>query len=175
MKHSFCAVRGDFSIRPLAYNDIEQLRVWRNDSSNSKYLRKIPYIDAAAQNAWFESYLANDSEVCFAADYQGSLVGSASLYHIKRDQAEFGRIMIGSSEFKGKGLGFRLSELTVGVGFDQMGFERIEASVAIDNIAALFIYVRLGFCISGRVFNEESGHDEFELIIEPKRFFSLNE
>ena len=60
MKHSYMSEYRNVRLKPLAAEDIELLRNWRNDAGNSKYLRKIPHITSEMQKAWFEKYLKGD-------------------------------------------------------------------------------------------------------------------
>ena len=44
MKHHYSAVYGEVTIRPLERKDIENLRIWRNDASQTRFLRNIGHI-----------------------------------------------------------------------------------------------------------------------------------
>lgn len=173
MEHEFSIACPGLVLRPLGHGDIESLRIWRNDPQNSTFFRKIGEITPEAQENWYAEYLLDDTHACFAAEHDGKLVGSASLYDIEGSEAEFGRIMVGPADCKGKGFGSRLSYLTVKAGFELLGLNALRATVAVDNTAALIVYVRLGFCVTGRFHNDASGMDEFNLYLTRERFGAL--
>ena len=56
MKHHYSAVYGEVTIRPLERKDIENLRIWRNDASQTRFLRNIGHITREMQEKWYEGY-----------------------------------------------------------------------------------------------------------------------
>lgn len=52
LNHNYCAECGNVKLRPLIREDIEALRIWRNDKEKTKYLRQIDYITPEMQQAW---------------------------------------------------------------------------------------------------------------------------
>ena len=173
MKHSYRYQYEDIELRPIEERDIETLRVWRNDSSNSKYIRKIPEITPSQQQAWFESYLQNESEFGFSiVDGNDELLGSVFLYGIEGTQAEFGRLIVGAA--KGKGIGGKTTNAILHLAFEELGLTKVVATVSVDNIAALIIYTKVGFRVTGRQFNEAACMDEFSIEIDATRFSRLH-
>ena len=152
MKHSYGAGYQNILIRPLEENDIEKLRVWRNDDSQTKYLRKIDTITPEMQKKWYDNYLKDQNVIAFAIDETEQLkrmVGSVSLYHFNGKVAEIGRIQIGDMEARGKGIGGKSFVLAMQIGFRQLGLEKITASVHRENAAAYKSYMKIGFCVTG--------------------------
>ena len=76
MKHSFESSHENVALRQIRETDLELLRRWRNESENSKYLRKIPHITVKMQKEWYESYLENHDEMTFAIVETQDLCGS---------------------------------------------------------------------------------------------------
>ena len=66
MNHKLEARYSDTYLRPLKEEDLENLRVWRNDKESSHYLRKLGYITPEMQLRWYESYIKDSSEIIFA-------------------------------------------------------------------------------------------------------------
>lgn len=93
MKHQYSGGFGEVVVRPLEEGDIESLRVWRNEPSNTRYLSKVPFITPEMQKKWYENYLANDEELQFAICFKdsGELIGSAALYDISLIDGESGK------------------------------------------------------------------------------------
>ena len=57
MDHKYSASLDNVRLRPLKKEDIEKLRMWRNDPDISRFLSPIPYITENMQEKWFEKYL----------------------------------------------------------------------------------------------------------------------
>jgi RimJ/RimL family protein N-acetyltransferase len=172
MNHEISLSNNDICLRPLAHEDIEWLRVWRNDPENSRFLKPIPYITPEMQEAWFREYLGDPDTYTWAIDEtrdMNRLVGSVSLYHfiadihepgipaydlsLKKDAGgkdagsacEFGRLMIGDPEARGRKIGFMATTLCVDIAFRIFGVEWIYLFVAKGNIPAYKIYRAVGF------------------------------
>lgn len=166
MRHSYCAEYGNIRLRPLVETDIEKLREWRNDTENSRYLRKIGYISEEMQKKWFDAYLENEDEIIFAIEETkefGCLIGSVSLYDFTGEQAEFGRILIGDKRTSGRGIGRISSVMAMHIGFECLGIKKIVASVHEQNVKAYSNYMRIGFDVVGK---HPFGEGEYELEIE---------
>ncbi len=149
MKHNYSMKYGNIKIRPLMQDDIEHLRKWRNDSTNTVYLRKIPTITSEQQLKWFQRYLGNDDEMCFAIDLldKNQIIGSASLYNFKNNQVEFGKILIGASEAHGKRAGYNATSAIIRIAFEQLLVERVILHCYEANYAAVHVYKQVGFTI----------------------------
>ena len=171
MNHNITVTNGNVRLRPLSKNDIELLRVWRNDNDNSKFLSPVPHITPERQQAWFGDYLADSDTYSWAIDEILELdrcVGSVSLYHftkdlsafgnheydlsIKNEEAkakglacEFGRLMIGDTEARGKKIGLSATKLCVDIAFKILDVEILYLSVDKENIPAYKIYREAGF------------------------------
>lgn len=159
MQHDLTIQHGEITLRPLRHHDIEQLRIWRNDQENSRYIRKLPYITKEDQEIWFSRYLEEEGSYCFAIVDDEELVGSVALYDVSGDSAEFGRLMIGAR--KGRGYGTKATEAALRIAFEQIGVSKIHAEVSFGNDAALAIYTKVGFRITGERHNDEAKLDEY--------------
>ena len=171
MNHQYRIQDKNVALRPLLEKDIESLRVWRNDSKNSKYIKKIPHINKEGQLAWFRRELEDGTSITFAIDYNGEMVGSVSLYDIKDKTCKFGRLMIGAH--KGKGIGGVATKLACEFAFNHLSCDKVFAEVSVDNTSALKIYVRCGFEVASRRFNPSAEMDEFEILLTRERFGAL--
>lgn len=172
MKHRVTKCYEDICLRPLCVEDLENLRIWRNDSENSKYIRKLPHITSEAQREWFAKEELDDTSMTFAIDVDNRLVGSIALYDLSDNSAEFGRLMIG--EAKGKGVGTKATKAVLRIAFEDLSLQKVRAEVSVDNIAALKIYVRVGFCIDDHRFNPDAGMDEYLISLDRRRFEALS-
>jgi diamine N-acetyltransferase len=167
MKHNYVATLENVTLRPLNGNDIEKLRIWRNNPENTKFLRNIGIITPEQQQEWFKNYLMNETEMIFAiveTDIVKDVVGSVSLYDIRDGMAEIGRILIGDARAHGRGVGRKAFVMVMALGFSNMGINRIVASVSPDNVQAYTNYMRNGFKITGE-HTLENGIMEKEIAI----------
>ena len=170
MEHYYQLKYGNVTLRPLNKQDIEKLRVWRNDPHNTKYLRELPYITGEMQEKWYERYIADEDELCFAIEETTSLfrmVGSLSLYNFFNDTCSFGKILIGDSEAHGKSVGVNATKAAIKIAFDYLGIKAVVLSVYADNVAAVKTYEKAGFTIRN-VIQTKSDRTEYNMIIERK-------
>jgi len=150
LNHEYCKFNENVRIRPLVREDLESLRNWRNDVANTVFLRRIPFITKEMQISWFEKYLLKKDELIFAIDEIESIngiVGSLSLYDIKEDECVIGKILIGNTENRGRGIGHLALEAALDVAINQLGISRILLYVYRENSIALKLYKKIGFKI----------------------------
>lgn len=137
-------------IRPLFLEEIESLRVWRNNPENTKYLKQIPYITPEMQQNWYENDLLDQDCMTFAIVETSKLnriVGSLAIYDFKQDQAEVGKILVGDPEAHGISVGTNAFKAAVKVAFDVLEKEKVVLHVFSDNIPAVKSYKKAGFVI----------------------------
>lgn len=176
MNHSFFAKYDNVFLRPLNKDDIEKLRIWRNNKVETRFLRPIGQISAEQQNQWFESYLHRNDEIVFSIIETSSLnrcVGSLSIYDIKNHIAEIGKIQIGDNEAHHKGIGRKSMVMAMKVAFELMGITKIIASVHQDNVAARTNDLRIGFKITGEHRSLVGGMED-ELVMDMTQLKSAN-
>lgn len=176
MKHQYCLKFQNVELKPLQYEDIELLRTWRNDTKNSIYLRKIPYITQEQEEKWFLSYIQNQDELIFGI-YEtknlNRLVGSISLYNFQNGECELGKILIGDSLAHGHHVGLFAVRGTLNIAFRQLSMKRVYLHVYRDNIAALKIYKQVGFCVFDAHIREKKV--EYSMEISREMFDGLRE
>lgn len=177
MNHDFFGEYMNVSLKPLSLNDIEALRVWRNDKGQTTYLKNIGEITPDMQLEWYKSYLSNPKDIIwgiYETKELNRLVGSLSIYDIKDGCAEIGKIQIGDSDAHGKGIGRTSLVIAMKIGFELVGLEEIYASVHQENVAARTNDLRIGFKIVG---NHSScvGGLEDELLIHKEELYECNE
>lgn len=176
MNHNLYARYGNLLLRPLMYEDIEKLRVWRNDMQATRFLRQIGHITPEMQGKWFQNYLNNPNELTFAIVETSELkriIGSVSIYDISGSQAEFGKIQIGDKEAHGKGYGRVSMVMALAIGFDILGLTKITGCVHQQNIAAHSNDVKIGFKITGKQDSVVGGFEDI-IEIDRKTLFDVN-
>ena len=168
MEHAYQIDYENVTLRPLIKDDLESLRVWRNNPDNTVYLRKIPIITSEMQTAWFERYLQNSNELCFAIEEKITLarmVGSVSLYDFEIDSCYLGKILIGDPEAHGKKVGLNAIKAALKIAYEQLRMKRVKLHVYADNKVALRIYQNAGFIIIDEHITDD-GMREFTMIKE---------
>lgn len=175
MDHKYRASLDNVRLRPLKKEDIEKLRIWRNDTDISRFLSPIPYITENMQEKWFEKYLLDPDEIIFAieeADCLNRMVGSLSLYNFMDNEAEIGKIVVGDEAAHGMGIGKKAFLAAMTLAFERLGISTIKCSVHRENHSARHIYFSIGFRSIGE-HGFISGGIEDELQID-KSFFEEN-
>lgn len=153
MEHNYNNQCENVVIRPLGAGDLEYLRVWRNDSANTKYLRKIPYITYEMQKNWFNNYLRDETVMVFAieeVEHVCGLVGSMALYNFEAKQAEFGRLLIGDNNAHGLRVGLNALKALKKIAQNDLNLQKIYLHVYKDNLPALKVYKEAGFSITSQ-------------------------
>ena len=173
MEHEYGAHIEKLRIRPLYHEDIEALRVWRNNLEISKYFRKIPYITTERQNEWFLEYEQQVNCMYWVIELENNVIGSISLYNINDKKAEIGRFMIGDESARGKGYGYLAMLMTMEIGFEKLKLESIDLTVHENNIAAIKVYRKIGFHNIGSHRFDEGG-SEYEMTITKKTYKEVN-
>ncbi len=163
-------------LRPLRRDDIEDLRIWRNESSLNRYLRATGQISPRMQEAWYEGMLADPDQVFFAIGHgEHPMVGALSLYNFAENSCQIGRIIIGEASERGKGLG-RLSFLmAMAAGIRYFDRERFRLFVHPDNKSARAMYQRIGFSDTGITRPFGDGGVEYEMEIDRQNLYVRNE
>lgn len=122
-----------FFLRPIAYEDLKTLFVWRNEPLVSKYLSSSAPEDMDAQVQWYEKYLRDSGSLHFMAMKRcpdNIPVGYCQLFKIDKDEksAEFG-IVVGNIDYMNSGLAFKLIGAFFKIAFTWLGFQVIYGCV----------------------------------------------
>jgi len=134
-------------LTPIAAEDLEMMRAWRNRDDIRIWFNDGRLIEAAQQQAWYRAYLENPADVMFivrrAADRKP--VGTIAIYHIDPEakRASVGRLII--AEGRGGGLGYAALFRACRTAFAGLGIETLESEVKSGNSAALRINHAVGF------------------------------
>lgn len=159
MEHNLYQKYENVMIRPLLKEDLELLRIWRNDPRNTVYLSQIPHITHEMQLQWYKKSLYNEEEVVFAIEEISKLnriVGSLAIYNFNSQKAEIGKIMVGDSEAHGNKVGLNSLLAALKVCFNHFKLREVYLHVYADNIPAIKIYKEAGFLVD-KVYNTKMG------------------
>ena len=175
MDHRYCAENDNILIRPLNIDDIEKLRIWRNDSSLSTFLQDVPYITPQMQCQWYEKYLQEKDILFFAVvdKSQNNMVGTVALYGFKNKQCEVGKIVVGDTSAHGKGIGYELLLLAMAIAVKELSVEKMVLNVHEANIPARSVYEKVGFKVVGRHAFAKGG-SELEMEVTSQTYYKNN-
>ncbi|MBE5852720.1 MAG: GNAT family N-acetyltransferase [Lachnospiraceae bacterium] len=147
MNHRYCALCEDILIRPLKVEDIELIRMWRNDKSLSKYLKPIAEITPEQQLLWYRKYEEDKNIIFFTIVHtkEKRCIGTVALYNFDGDNCELGKIVIGDNSMQGKGVGYRSALMAMCIGFTYFEIDSYRLQVFLENDTAYSLYLKSGF------------------------------
>lgn len=148
MKPRWCASYKHVTVRPIGENDIEKLRLWRNNQEIKKFLSPIPEITKEMQENWYRSYLTDSNVITYAIDECEELnrmVGTVSLYDFDGCIARAGKTIIGDPDARGKNMGYLGETLALYIGYQKMGISKYLTEVHEDNIVSQKMAYKIGF------------------------------
>lgn len=140
-------------LRLLEQNDLPLTLLWRNQDKIRKWFINTDVIQEDKHLAWFERYMKLDNDFIFvilAKDLDNLPVGQISLYNINWEisRAEYGRLMIGHPNAKGKGYARQATALLLDFAFNTLDLNEVFLEVKSDNKSAIAIYESAGFSIT---------------------------
>ncbi len=151
MKHSYSYNYNRVQIKPLEEYEIEQMRVLRNSHRYCFVYSDI--ITKEAQKVWFQNYLQKPDDYVFSVYLNKKWIGTASIYNVSENKAEFGRLLIDNQSTNEKGLGLDTTIGVCSIAFEQLGITKILLQVYEDNIPAYKTYMKAGFKVTGNSFD----------------------
>lgn len=153
------------TLSPMTPEHTADVVRWRNDPANARWFKSKAAISAEGHERWLAKTRSDPSDYNWVIRApSGALVGAIGLYNIdwEAGQAEYGRLLVGSAEHRGKGHARAASRLVVEAA-RAAGLKRIWLEVYPQNHAAISLYERLGFEPLGEV----DGMKRFELGLQP--------
>jgi RimJ/RimL family protein N-acetyltransferase len=91
----------DLVLRSISFDDLENLRRWKNENSNAFFHKKT--ITPAEQEEWFSKYMANSNNYMFVIEYRLLPIGCIGFRMID-GAADVYNVIIGEAGYKRKGL-----------------------------------------------------------------------
>jgi diamine N-acetyltransferase len=138
----------------LKEQDLPLTLSWRNRDDIRFNFKTSDILSLDQHVAWWKNYVTNNRDFVFVVHETINLnrpVGQISVYNIDLDnrEAEFGRLMIGEKEARGKGLAKEATKLVVSWAFNTFQLKRIYLDVFKNNTGAVGLYRDCGFSIYG--------------------------
>jgi RimJ/RimL family protein N-acetyltransferase len=151
MKHSYFYGYQHVKLRPLEYEDIENLRILRNE--NRKAFVNQSLIQEEQQFQWYQTYLQKTDDIMFAVELlrtPGTTIGFIAAYDIdwEKKTCEIGRTLIDKTKAPDKGLGREATVCISAFVFNELRLEKIVCEVLKENVRTLISDIRAGFTIT---------------------------
>ena len=162
------------TLKSLSKVDIFPFYKWINDDEVIKYslslFRKIK--TEKEIDKWFSELMRNEKDITLGIFLESSneLIGYAGICNISETNksGEY-YIFIGEKRLWGKGIGTKVTEKILRIGFNDYELNRIMLTVYEPNIGGLKAYEKSGFRIEGRLreasFRDNEFHDKFIMSI----------
>ncbi|MBB6460381.1 GNAT family N-acetyltransferase [Flammeovirga kamogawensis] len=168
-------------LKPLQKADVDYFYNWINDEEVTRYSLSIfSKISSKSEiNKWYTSVLNSSFEIVYGIYLENTseLIGYTGFSNISRqnNSAEY-FLFIGNKKFWGQGIGTRVTEEILEIGFFGHKFNRIMLTVSEPNIGALKAYSKAGFIKEGRLrkacFRQGEYHDKIIMSILVNEFQS---
>ncbi|MBI5403297.1 MAG: GNAT family N-acetyltransferase [Ignavibacteriae bacterium] len=158
-----CAEYPDVKLRMIKEDEIEMLRIWKNNNADSFFYTKE--ISPDQQLKWYEGYISRDNDFMLAVYYQENLVGCIGFRILEDKLIDIYNVILGVEGFASKGIMARTMEMLTTYLAGNYEFD-ITAKVLITN-KAINWYKKNGFSIA-----EEK--EDYYLILYDKSFLKNN-
>lgn len=153
-------------IRPITYNDTDNIVRWRNsDFVNKRFLYRAQFTPESHNN-WMKTMVKTKKVYQFIISCDGKDVGSIYLRDVdlKNKKAEYG-VFIGEADYLGKGVGQAATKLILNFAFSELKLHKVFLRVLSDNIGAIKSYEKSGFVQEGFFKDEIFTDGRYESVI----------
>lgn len=152
------------NLRKILPSDLDRVHFFRSDKEINKYIKREPQTleMATAHIQLITKALKTDESITWGITTKESdvLIGSICLWNFSKDKktAEVGYAL--DPEFQGKGIMSEALKATLDFGFNQRGFETIEAYTDYRNIRSKTLLKLHGFIPSKGVKDPDNQNNE---------------
>ena len=138
------------TIRKFEFNDIELKIKWINNAENNQYLHYDLPLEYEKTCVWYNNNKDRVDRYDAVIEVDGRPVGLIGLLSIdlKNAKAEY-YVAMGESNFKGRGIANKASQLILEYAFYELGLEKVYLYTETENVKAQKLFERLGFIKEG--------------------------
>ncbi len=163
-----------FILKPLAKDNITPFYNWINDDDVIKYsLSLFRKINSKKEiDNWFYELIENKKDITLGIFLKSTnkLIGYTGICNIsKTNKSGEYYIFIGAKEYWSKGIGTKVTQQILEIGFNEYKLNRIMLTVSEPNIGGLKAYKKAGFNIEGRLreasYRDNKYHDKLIMSI----------
>ncbi|MCW8107603.1 GNAT family N-acetyltransferase [Alteromonas ponticola] len=139
------------TLRPVAQNDLSQLRDWRNSDTVRQQMLSTDFISEEQQHAWFKKIQRDDSQQHWVVEYKGQAIGATNIkarFHgdsVNTAKTLEPGLYIGHPDYQGNVIAFAPTLALYDYCFAHLSVESFFAVVKAENKAALKYNQQLGY------------------------------
>jgi len=157
----------DIVLKPLAKEDLEMVRSWRNSDEVSKYMYTDVKITAEQQEKWFEKVSGDNSVRYWIISYDNRPLGLVSLTEINHNLSScFWAFYLGDTSVRGAGIGGKVEYNILKYVFEELKLNKLRCEVFVFNDSVIKMHEKFGFrreayyrehCIKNGVYQDVVG------------------
>lgn len=136
-------------LRAFEPEDYKTTISWRNDPEITDKLGGMKlFVSEAREKKWIEDtiFTSKDIKLAVCVKQNNLHIGNVYLTGINYiNRTAESHILIGNKDYWGKGLACEALHLILNYGFKELGLNRIEAHINLDNIASLKMHEKCGY------------------------------
>ena len=122
---------------------------WRNDPVNNRYLNQPFHLDMEKQRAWYEHYMADDTQGLLVVIDKENDTPFATMgwtdYDAERHRCITGRLLVGDHRYRGSAHFAEATLLFADYVYDTLGVDVCYAHIVCENTASLRYHEKYGF------------------------------
>ena len=122
---------------------------WRNDPVNNRYLNQPFHLDMEKQRAWYEHYMADDTQGLLVVVDKEDNTPFATMgwtdYDAERHRCITGRLLVGDHRYRGSAHFAEATLLFADYVYDTLGVDVCYAHIVCENAASLRYHEKYGF------------------------------
>ena len=122
---------------------------WRNDPVNNRYLNQPFRLDMEKQSAWYEHYMADDTQGLLVVIDKENDTPFATMgwtdYDAERHRCITGRLLVGDHRYRGSAHFAEATLLFADYVYDTLGVDVCYAHIVCENTASLRYHEKYGF------------------------------
>lgn len=134
------------TIKPLAEDDLEMVRHWRNSPEIAQHMLDQSYITAESQRKWFNGLQHDESRAYWVAWFKDEPIGVVSLVNINRTEgtAEPG-MYIYPQQYRNNIVPFCAAFILNDYAFEELGLTLLLGKIFTDNEASIRFHEKCGY------------------------------
>lgn len=138
--------RYGITIKPLAEDDLEMVRRWRNSPEIAQHMLDQSYITAESQRKWFNALQHDESRAYWVAWFKEEPIGVVSLVNINRKEgtAEPG-MYIYPQQYRNNIVPFCAAFILNDYAFEELGLTLLLGKIFTDNEASIRFHEKCGY------------------------------
>jgi len=137
-------VGNEVNFRKITKNDLPILKKWRNSHHIWQFNTQFILLNMKNQEKWFSDLKTNPKRKMYMVSIKKQPIGICGFIHIDNKNADVA-IIVGDKKFRGKGIGTKILEKLLTLGFKKIHYHRIGAEVLENNKNSQKFFKKMNF------------------------------